>query len=248
MDEKELYVYADFSLSAVQQLSTQLKSLEYRVREVSGGSQAMQAVVDGKAHVIIVLDKNMDIELLNILVKRAPIAKSFLYFIGDPELILSNKAVFLQKAPGVHFSGLPINYNALVEAIEYNTREKKRVLVVDDEPIMLRSVKVWLGNDYEVSLVNSGETAIEFLNKHPVDLVLLDYRMPGMTGPDVLKALRQNDLTKRLPIIFLTGKNDKESIVPVMALKPTGYLLKSKPPEEIKAAVSEFFATRIIAY
>ena len=110
---------------------------------------------------------------------------------------------------------------------------------------MLRSVKMGLGEDFEVSLVNSGETALDFLTKHPVDLVLLDYRMPGLAGPDVLKAIREDKVNKNLPIIFLTSKNDKESIVKVMSLKPDGYILKSESPEAIKATVVNFIKNRV---
>ena len=247
-DEKELYIFAGKQLGAIQDFVQALRRLEYTVKEVATGADAMQVASDRGCHLLICLEPEMDPAELRNIAQRAEVAGAFLYIIGNPEVILPNKASFLEKVPGAHFAGLPLDYNLLTEAIGCNSRAKKRVLVVDDEAIMLRSVKVWLGEDFEVSLVNSGETAIDFLTKHPVDLVLLDYRMPGMTGPDVLKALRQNELTKRIPVIFLTGKNDKESIMQVVALKPNGYILKTKKPEEIKAAVVDFFKTRVWSF
>lgn len=244
-DEKDLYLFAGKQLGAVQNLVQALRKLEYNVKEVTAEADAMGIACEKGSHLIVCLEPEMNIEVLRTISQRSLMGGAFLYFVGNPEVILPNRAAFLEKVPGVHISGLPVDYNLLSEAIECNRREKKRVLVVDDEAIMLRSVKVWLGDDFEVSLVNSGETAIDFLTKHPVDLVLLDYRMPGMTGPDVLQALRQNELTRRIPVIFLSGKNDKESIMQVMSLKPNGYILKTMKPEEIKAAVVNFFTTRI---
>ena len=245
MNAKDLYVYADFTQSAVQQMIQELKSLGYKVFEVKDDDEAFKVAANAKSHLIIVLNAGMNVRQLSLISEQAQSAKSFLYFVGKAQDFFPDKSAFLEKVPGVHFSGFPIDYKTLSEAADYNERDKKRVLIVDDEPIMLRSVKMWLGEDFEVSLVNSGETALDFLNKHPVDLVLLDYRMPGLAGPDVLKAIREDKVNKNLPIIFLTSKNDKESIVKVMSLKPDGYILKSKSPEEIKATVLNFIKTRV---
>ena len=152
---------------------------------------------------------------------------------------------FVRKLPGFHFRSLPLDLKSLTEAIEYNERTKKRILVVDDEPLMLRSVNIWLGDDFEVSLVNSGEMAIEFLNKHPVDLVLLDYRMPTMNGPEVLSKIRNDEVIRKTPVMFLTGKADRQSVLEVMHLKPAGYILKSKSSDQIKDAVVDFFKNRV---
>ena len=130
--------------------------------------------------------------------------------------------------------------------MERNSNRKKQILVVDDEPIILRSIKVWLGDDFHLSLVNSGEMALEFLDMHPVDLVLLDYKMPTMDGPAVLEAIRKDERLSNLPVIFLTANNDRQSVINAMQYKPDGYILKSKSPEEIKSTVVDFFKNRVI--
>ena len=79
-----------------------------------------------------------------------------------------------------------------------------------------------------------------------VDLVLLDYKMPTMDGPKVLEAIRNDERLKSLPVIFLTANNDRQSVINVMPLKPDGYILKSKSPDEIKSAVVDFFKNRVI--
>ena len=130
--------------------------------------------------------------------------------------------------------------------MEKNDNRRKHILVVDDEPIILRSIKVWLGDDFDLTLVNSGETALEYLDMHPVDLVLLDYKMPTMDGPKVLEAIRSDERLSTLPVIFLTANNDRQSVITAMQYKPEGYILKSKSPDEIKAAVVDFFKNRVI--
>lgn len=75
--------------------------------------------------------------------------------------------------------------------------------------------------------------AITFLLKKKVDLILLDYEMPVVDGPQVLQMLRQEDATKDIPVIFLTGNGTKEAVSRVMALKPSGYILKSTTRENL---------------
>lgn len=119
--------------------------------------------------------------------------------------------------------------------------QKKRILVVDDDGTMLRTIKSWLQDKYQVFMVNSGMSAITFLAKNEVDLILLDYEMPVTTGPQVLQMLRSEPATSEIPVMFLTVKSDKESVMNVVALKPEKYLLKTMPPAELIANIDEFF-------
>jgi CheY-like chemotaxis protein len=65
--------------------------------------------------------------------------------------------------------------------------------------------------------------------------------MPVTSGPQVLEMLRSDDETKNIPVMFLTGKSDKESVMKVVALKPEGYFLKSIQREELLEKLHEFF-------
>ncbi len=102
----------------------------------------------------------------------------------------------------------------------------KRVLVIDDDPLMLNVVKSELKNKYQVATAISGKTGLKFLESKTADLILLDYEMPGEDGPAVLEKLRANEQTKNIPVVFLTGINSREKIEKVLAMKPHGYLLK----------------------
>jgi CheY-like chemotaxis protein len=128
----------------------------------------------------------------------------------------------------------------VVEAEEVRL-QKKRILVVDDDGTMLRTIKGWLSEKYQVFMVNSGMAAITFLAKNEVDLILLDREMPVTTGPKVLEMLRSEPSTSNIPVMFLTVKSDKESVMQVLPLKPEKYLLKTMPPAELVANIDEFF-------
>jgi len=118
---------------------------------------------------------------------------------------------------------------------------KKSILVVDDDPGYLGIVRDWLKGTYKVSMANSGLQAIKWLGKNKADLILLDHEMPVTNGPQVLEMLRSEQETKDIPVIFLTGKSDKESVMAVVALKPEGYFLKTIQKEELLEKLNEFF-------
>lgn len=122
---------------------------------------------------------------------------------------------------------------------------KKKILVVDDSGAMLRNVKGWLEDKYQVILANSGAMAIKYLATNRPDLVLLDYEMPVVDGRQVLEMIRTETDFCDVPVIFLTSKNDRESIMKVMELKPEGYLLKSMEPTQIMQEIDAFFAKQI---
>ena len=97
-----------------------------------------------------------------------------------------------------------------------------------------------LGRDYEVSEAESGVAAIRVITLNRPDLVLLDYEMPVCDGAQTLQMFRSEKSFEDLPVIFLTGKADPESVKKVMSLKPAGYLLKFLKPEEIKKEIDGF--------
>lgn len=145
---------------------------------------------------------------------------------------------------GIYFR--PINVKAVAQELtDYICRQhqanRKKVLVVDDSGAMLRNVKGWLEDKYQVILANSGTMAIKYLALNRPDLILLDYEMPVIDGRQVLEMIRSEPDFRDVPVIFLTGKDDRESVLNVMAMKPDGYLLKSLRPEQIVQAVDDFF-------
>ena len=116
---------------------------------------------------------------------------------------------------------------------------KKHILVIDDDIIMLRTLMNWLKEKYKVSVVKSGSQGIGFIQKERPDLILLDYEMPYMDGPETLKNIRDEERFKSIPIIFLTCVNDSEMIKKALSYEPEGYLLKSSGKDALLAKIGE---------
>lgn len=117
------------------------------------------------------------------------------------------------------------------------TSKKIRVLLVDDNPIQLRALRSALMNDYEILMAVSGEESIEVMNNEHPDIVFLDYTMPGYNGKMVLEKVRESENLKNMPVVFLTGLQDKREIMNLVALKPNGYLVKPPDIEIIKKTI-----------
>lgn len=117
--------------------------------------------------------------------------------------------------------------------------EPKHILVIDDDPIMLRTVKHYLEEKYQVATALSGKIALKYLSQKTADLILLDYEMPEQSGTDVLKTLRRNSNTMNIPIVFLTGVSDVTRIQEVLALSPQGYLLKPVDYEKLHQTIAK---------
>nr|MCR5651696.1 response regulator [Lachnospiraceae bacterium] len=117
----------------------------------------------------------------------------------------------------------------------------KHILLVDDDVTFLKMMQDWLSGTYTVTIARSGMQAITYIANHTPDLILLDYDMPITSGPQVMEMIRSEPNSTDIPIIFLTGKSDRESVMKVMQLKPQGYLLKNMNKTEILKAVGDFF-------
>ena len=118
---------------------------------------------------------------------------------------------------------------------------RKNILLVDDDGTFLKMVKDWLSAKYRVTIVTSGAQALMYIADNTPDLILLDYEMPVTSGPQVLEMIRSETKVDSIPVIFLTGKGDRESVLKVLALKPDGYLLKSMERPKLIAAIDDFF-------
>ncbi len=138
--------------------------------------------------------------------------------------------------------------NALSEVEKYLSRRKeeeasskRKILVVDDSMTIRQGMKALLSEDYEVSVAESGIAAIRTITLNKPDLVLLDYEMPVCDGRQTLEMLRSEESFANLPVIFLTGRSDPDSVKKVMSLKPAGYLLKYLKQADIKQKIDAFF-------
>ncbi|MBR4707039.1 MAG: response regulator [Pseudobutyrivibrio sp.] len=141
----------------------------------------------------------------------------------------------------------PLDYDAYIDCVSTFSQKaasgdlKKSLLIIDDDPNYMSLVREWLKDSYKVSMATSGMRGIKWLASNTVDLILLDYEMPVTDGPQVLEMLRQDDETAKIPVFFLTGRDDKESVVKVLDLKPDGYILKTVTRDELLNKLKLFF-------
>ena len=114
----------------------------------------------------------------------------------------------------------------------------KTILAVDDEEHILELLTYNLEQDgYKVIRASSGEEALKIIEKDLIDLVLLDWMLPGIDGIEVLKRIRSNEKTGTLPVIFLTAKGDEISKVVSLEVGSDDYLVKPFGVHELLARI-----------
>ena len=120
--------------------------------------------------------------------------------------------------------------------VEYNmdenlhTEKKPTVLIIDDNAILLRTVKEMLERDFDVRIATSSEQAFKSFEIRIPDIILLDYELPEMNGEETLKILHKDKLTMHIPVIFLTSSSDRRIVTKLLSLNPDGYVIK--PPKK----------------
>ena len=132
----------------------------------------------------------------------------------------------------------------LVKDKAEKAERKKKILVVDDSDFMRSKMIQLLEEEYDMIEADSSISAIKKIAVNRPHLVLMDYEMPVCDGRQALEMIRSDADIADIPVMFLTGRGDRESVQKVMALKPEGYLLKSMPESEIKKIINDFFVRR----
>lgn len=115
--------------------------------------------------------------------------------------------------------------------------KRKHILVVDDDSSVLKLLKGYLAERYDVATAISGKIALKFLETKKTDMVLLDYEMPNENGAEVLAKIRENANTANLPVVFLTGVTERKKILEVLSMKPQGYLTKPIDMEKLSSTI-----------
>lgn len=120
---------------------------------------------------------------------------------------------------------------------------KSIILVVDDEPVARQSLSDILRLEgYGVSAVPNGQAAVEYVRTHAVDLMVVDLRMPGMDGLEVIQVVNQT--SPDTEVILLTAYGSTETAIQALRLRVHDYLLKPALPAQIVASVKKGLARR----
>lgn len=116
-------------------------------------------------------------------------------------------------------------------------RGKKCILAVDDTAFILSRITDALVKHYNVVTVNSGVRALKYLSKNKPDLILLDIRMPLRDGFDILREIQTMEDRADIPVVMLTGMEDKRYVMESIKLGIRDYILKPFDPNDLLARV-----------
>lgn len=233
----------------ISNLVEQFEKEDYRITQASSMA-VMNKNTDHINACVLYLDEELleDSQLLIYIRDKATEEGFPLFVVGDPTEIESTRKIITPNLVGREFQR-PVDIKAVVSEVhkyllEHVGIERKIILAVDDSGVMLNSIKNWLGDKYQVLLADSGLMAVKSITITRPDLIILDYEMPVVDGKQVLAMIRSERDFADIPVIFLTGRQDKESIMDVMDLKPDGYLLKTMKPFAVRQYIDEFFIKR----
>jgi len=120
--------------------------------------------------------------------------------------------------------------------------DRPSILVVDDELGPRESLRIILKPSYEVSIADNGQAALDFLERHPVDLITLDLKMPGLSGLEVLEQVRQTH--PDVMVIVVTGYGTFKSVVEAIRFDVFDYISKPFSVPEIRSVVKRCLEMR----
>lgn len=115
--------------------------------------------------------------------------------------------------------------------------EKSTILIVDDMQTNITILSKILKDNYKIKVAKNGQKALDMVSKGDIDLVLLDIVMPQMDGYEVCKMIKNDDATKTIPIIFVTGNTSKEDEEKGFSLGAVDYITKPFSPSIVQARV-----------
>jgi putative two-component system response regulator len=109
-----------------------------------------------------------------------------------------------------------------------NINSRKKILLIDDNEMHLKTAELFLEADYDIFKAKSGNEALEFLynNQYTLDLILLDIIMPEMDGWEVFRKIKGIALLKNVPIAFLTSVDEKSEKEKAHKLGAVDYITK----------------------
>ncbi len=115
--------------------------------------------------------------------------------------------------------------------------EKQTILIVDDITANIQLLNGILGNEHRILFATSGHQALEMAQESLPDLILLDIMMPDMNGYEVCEKLKSTELTRHIPVIFLTALNDRENETEGLRLGAIDYIRKPYSPAIVQLRV-----------
>lgn len=112
-----------------------------------------------------------------------------------------------------------------------------KILIIDDDRLLQQSLDDILSEKFDVSIVGTGEAALKHLKTYPIDLALLDIKLPGIDGIETLRLIRQMEL--EVAVIMMTAYEDVKSVVTAMKMGALDYLVKPLDIDELEVIIDK---------
>lgn len=123
-------------------------------------------------------------------------------------------------------------------------RKPNKVLVVEDDPDVLRFIHMHLNDSHDVYLAPNGAKGLELAVRELPDVIVTDYMMPEMDGITLIRKLRAEGRTQNIPVIMLTARNHVQDRVDAREAGAETFLSKPFSPKELRTAVHQMLAQR----
>ena len=156
--------------------------------------------------------------------------------------LYAQTAQSIERRTGDGDEDMEENQKVVIEHAD-KVSNKRHILVIDDDVNMLKTLRLYLQDAYEVTVISSGKAAVDFLLKYTPDLILLDYVMPMFNGAAVFKIIKSREATKNIPVYFLTGQTDKGTVIECLSLKPAGYIVKPIAKNDLLEKIAKALST-----
>ena len=131
--------------------------------------------------------------------------------------------------------------------VELRERDKKhayRLLVVDDNPEVLKLMRLLLSEEFDLDFASSGEGALAILRDRAPDLILSDVMMPGMDGQTLCRRIKANDATRHIPVILVTARSGAGMLAEGIEAGADDYISKPFDSVELKARIRSLLRMR----
>ncbi len=118
-------------------------------------------------------------------------------------------------------------------------KEKKTVLLIDDDMSYLKQLNSFLQDDYNVIMINSAKLALDYLLKHIPDVIVLDYQMPLYNGASMMRLIQNSVEDQEIPIIILSGVLSREVLQECYFYNPVACLAKPVSKEVLEENIEQ---------
>lgn len=248
MDSKCVMMLGDKESFFIKVLIKKMKQSGIEAMYVHADTQSIEAALD-KCGIASYYMENGEIikdEVLDCLNDRLAKSGKQLILIGEPS---ETGAVLEKISKELVYKTFerPLNNDSFIGAVntyfssDSFVKARKRILIIDDDIGYMSLVRQWLRDNYKVFMASTAEQAFKLIELNGADLILLDYEMPYISGPQLFEMLSKKENSSDIPVIFLTGRDDGECMETLASLDHKGFFLKTIKGDELNSSLAQFF-------